>query len=108
MKYINEIQMFLTGTLGIALRYAYIKRKEIQIPKLHVCTYFVISFGMLLLIILFLRDKESIFGCELDDGTKMIISAIASLFSERFFTFLMDRDEAIFNKLYKKYFGNDG
>ena len=98
--------MFLTGALGIMLRFAYMKRKEETMSKVRTWTYFFISFGILVLLIIYLSDKKVLFGVELADTTKMIISAIGSLFSERFFTFLMDRDEAIFNKLLKKYFGD--
>jgi uncharacterized protein YacL len=105
-NFINEIQMFLTGALGIMLRYAYMKRKEDVISKVRLWTYFFISFGVLILLIIFLSDKETLFTFKLDDSSKMIISAIGSLFSERFFTFMMDKDEAIFNKLFKKYFGD--
>lgn len=104
---INEIQMFLTGALGIMLRYAYMKRKEEVISRIRLWTYFFISFGVLVLLIIYLSDKLSLFGVALDDSSKMIISAIGSLFSERFFTFMMDRDEDIFNRIFKKYFGND-
>ena len=103
---ISELQMFLTGTLGIMLRYAYMKKKEEVISKLRLWTYFFISFGILILLIIFLSDKKTLFGFALDDSSKMIISAIGSLFSERFFTFLMDKDSEIFNKLFKKYFGD--
>jgi|LakMenEpi03Aug12_release.lakeMendotaPanAssembly.Ray.scaffolds.fasta_scaffold250341_5 uncharacterized protein YacL len=108
LKYfINEIQMFLTGALGIMLRYAYMRRKEEALSKVRVWTYFFISFGVLVLLIIYLSDKKELFGLDLQDTTKMIISAIGSLFSERFFTFLMDKDEDIFNKILKKYFGNE-
>lgn len=95
--------MFLTGALGIMLRFAYMKRKEETISNVRLWSYFFISFGILILIIIFLKDRNSIFGYVLDDGTKMIMSAIASLFTERFFILLMDKDTAIFNKLFKKY-----
>ena len=104
--FINEIQMFLTGALGIMLRYAYMRRKEEALSKVRVWTYFFISFGVLVLLIIYLSDKKELFGFILEDTTKMILAAIGSLFSERFFTFLMDRDEAIFNKFFKKYFGD--
>jgi uncharacterized protein YacL len=107
IKFLNEIQMFLTGALGIMLRYAYMKRKEEVLSKVRVWTYFFISFGILILLIIYLSDKKELFGYILEDSTKMILSAIGSLFSERFFTFLMDRDEQIFNNLIKKYFGKD-
>ena len=98
--------MFLTGALGIMLRFAYMKRKEEIISKLRLWTYFFISFGVLVLLIIYLSDKKAIFGFELNDSSKMMISAIGSLFSERFFVMLMDKDTAIFNKLFKKYIDN--
>jgi hypothetical protein len=108
LKYfINEIQMFLTGALGIMLRYAYMRGKEEALSKARVWTYFFISFGVLILLIIYLSDKKEFFGLALEDTTKMIISAIGSLFSERFFTFLMDKDEDIFNKFFKKHFGDE-
>lgn len=104
-NYINELQMFLTGTLGIILRFAYMKRKRVKISKLNVGVYFVISFGLLIVLILFLRDKQELWGLTLDDGTKMIIAAIVSVFSEKFFTFLIDNEELLFKRLFKKFTG---
>ena len=99
--------MLMTGTLGIIMRFAYMKRKEPNISRGSVAVYFVISFGLLALLILFLRNRDTLWGLNLDDGTKMIISAIASIFSEKFFTFLIDREESLFTGAVKKTTGID-
>lgn len=106
-NYISELQMFLTGTLGIILRFAYMKRKKVNISRLNIWVYFTISFGLLILLILFLRDKEELWGFALDDGTKMIIASIVSVFSEKLFTFLIDNEQLLFRKLLKKVSGID-
>ena len=102
MKYLQEFQMGLTGLLGIVMRFAYMKRKDPKMRLGKVVAYLVISFGILILLIIYLRNKESIWSMPLDDGTKMIISAIGSIFSEKFFTFLVDREESLFKGVVKK------
>jgi hypothetical protein len=109
MKYINEIQMVISGTVGILMRFMYQKTKNLKMSKLKILSYFVISYGMLFLLILFLRHKKALWGFELDDGTKMIFSAIGSIFAEKVFTFLVDREELIYKKYFNKFTGkNDG
>ena len=108
MKWIEEIQqMFLTGTLGILMRFAYIKRKDPNTSKSHILFYFIISYSALVLLIVFLKDRSQIFNIVLDDGTKMIIAAVVSWFSDRLFTFLMDNESALFRGVIKKGTGID-
>ena len=107
MKFLQETQMLLTGTLGIIMRFAYTKRKDPNISRGSMAVYFIISFGLLTLLILFLRKREILWGMDLDDGTKMILTAIASVFAEKFFTFLIDREESLFAGAVKKTTGID-